>query len=236
MRLFRHDTVAAAERGAVVAIGNFDGVHLGHQAVIGEAGRIAGAAAMPHAVLTFEPHPRRVFRPNDPPFRLTPFRAKSRHLEALGVDLLFTLHFDLAFAAKSAEDFIETVLVRNLGVRHAVVGYDFVFGHQRHGTPALLQARGAAASGRSRAASNPAMRAAAPSASRPPTSCSTTTCGRPPASMPCVRASRRAGARSGMTPSPISATAQPLGAAIYASRRTCSISTATFTAGTFASP
>src|SRR5260370_16907728 len=107
MRLFRHDTVAAAERGAVVAIGNFDGVHLGHQAVIGEAGRIAGAAAMPHAVLTFEPHPRRVFRPNDPPFRLTPFRAKSRHLDPLAVDLLFTLHFYLASAPTHPNDFIQ---------------------------------------------------------------------------------------------------------------------------------
>src|SRR5690348_3806469 len=143
MRIFRHDTVAAAERGAVVAIGNFDGVHLGHQAVIGEAGRIARAGGLPHAVLTFEPHPRRVFRPDDPPFRLTPFRAKSRHIEALGVDLLFTLHFDLAFARRSAAGFIEGVLVGNLGVRHAVVGYDFVFGHRRGGTPASLQARGA---------------------------------------------------------------------------------------------
>ena len=143
MRIFRHDTVAAAERGAVVAIGNFDGVHLGHQAVIGEAGRIAQAGGAPHAVLTFEPHPRRVLRPDTPPFRLTPFRAKSRHIEALGVDLLFTLHFDPAFAQRSAADFIDSVLVRNLGVRHAVVGYDFVFGHQRGGTPALLQARGA---------------------------------------------------------------------------------------------
>ena len=143
MRIFRHDTVAAAERGAVVAIGNFDGVHLGHQAVIGEAGRIARAQGLPHAVLTFEPHPRRLFRPGDPPFRLTPFRAKSRHIEALGVDLLFTLHFDLAFSQRSAADFIETVLVRNLGVRHAVVGYDFVFGRRRGGSPALLEARGA---------------------------------------------------------------------------------------------
>ncbi|HEX6840991.1 MAG TPA: riboflavin biosynthesis protein RibF, partial [Stellaceae bacterium] len=143
MRIFRHDTVAAAERGAVVAIGNFDGVHLGHQAVIGEAGRIARGEGLPHAVLTFEPHPRRVFHPDDPPFRLTPFRAKSRHIEALGVDLLFTLHFDPAFARRSAADFIEGVLVGNLGVRHAVVGYDFVFGHHRGGTPASLQARGA---------------------------------------------------------------------------------------------
>ncbi len=143
MRIFRHDRVGAADRGAVVAIGNFDGVHLGHQAVIGEAGRLARALGAPHAVLTFEPHPRQVFRPHDPPFRLTPFRVKSRRIEALGVDLLFTLHFDLAFAARSAEDFVETVLLKGLGARHVVVGYDFVFGHQRRGTPALLEERGA---------------------------------------------------------------------------------------------
>ena len=144
MRIFRHDRVDQGDRGAVVAIGNFDGVHRGHEAVIGTAGRLARAAGASHAVLTFEPHPRRVFRPDDPPFRLTPFRAKSRRLEALGVDLLFTLHFDSAFAAQSAEDFIETVLVRHLGVRHAVVGYDFVFGQGRRGTAALLRERGAA--------------------------------------------------------------------------------------------
>lgn len=144
MRIFRHDRVEAADRGAVLAIGNFDGVHRGHEAVIGTAGRLARAAGAPHAVLTFEPHPRRVLRPDDPPFRLTPFRAKSRRLAALGVDLLFTVHFDAGFAARSAEDFIDTVLVRHLGVRHAVVGYDFVFGHGRRGTAALLRERGAA--------------------------------------------------------------------------------------------
>ena len=117
MRIFRHDKVAAADRGAVVAIGNFDGVHLGHQRVIGIARERARALAAPHAVLTFEPHPRSVFRPGDPPFRLTPFRVKSRRLEALGVDLLFTLHFDLAFAAKSAEAFIAEVLVEGIGAR-----------------------------------------------------------------------------------------------------------------------
>lgn len=143
MRIFRHDRVGAADRGAVVAIGNFDGVHLGHQAVIGAAGRIARAEGAPHAVLTFEPHPRHVFRPDDPPFRLTPFRVKSRRIETLGVDLLFTLHFDLAFAAKSAEDFIATVLLDGLGLRHVVVGYDFVFGNKRRGNPALLVEQGA---------------------------------------------------------------------------------------------
>ncbi|HZB93660.1 MAG TPA: bifunctional riboflavin kinase/FAD synthetase [Stellaceae bacterium] len=145
MRIFRHDRVAAGDRGAVVAIGNFDGVHLGHQRVIGEAGAIAGRLGAPHAVLTFEPHPRRVFRPQDPPFRLTPFRPKARRIEALGVDLLFTLHFDLDFARRSAEEFIAGVLVQGLGARHVVVGYDFVFGHGRRGNPALLAERGAAA-------------------------------------------------------------------------------------------
>ncbi len=144
MRIFRHDKIEARHRGAVVAIGNFDGVHRGHEAVIGTAGYLARAAGAPHAVLTFEPHPRRFFRPDDPPFRLTPFRAKSRRVEALGVDLLFTLHFDASFAAQTAEDFVDTVLARNLGVRHVVVGYDFVFGHGRRGTPALLRERGAA--------------------------------------------------------------------------------------------
>ncbi len=144
MRIFRHDKVATADRGAVVAIGNFDGVHLGHQRVIGIARERARALAAPRAVLTFEPHPRSVFRPGDPPFRLIPFRVKSRRLEALGVDLLFTLHFDLAFAAKSAEAFIAEVLVEGIGAREVVAGYDFVFGHERRGDAALLRERGQA--------------------------------------------------------------------------------------------
>ncbi len=145
MRIFRHDTVGAGDRGSIVAIGNFDGIHLGHQAVIGKAGELARAAGGPQAVLTFEPHPRQVFQPGAAPFRLTPFRVKARYIEALGVDLLFTLHFDLAFAQQSAEDFIAKVLVEGLGLRHAVVGYDFVFGHDRRGNAALLQEKGAAA-------------------------------------------------------------------------------------------
>ena len=138
MRIFRHDNVAAADRGAVVAIGNFDGVHLGHRQVIERAGAIAKATPAPHAVLTFEPHPRSVLHPDGPPFRLTPFRAKSRLIEALGVDLLFTLHFDDAFAKRSAFDFVARVLWERLGACHVVVGYDFVFGHNRRGSPTLL--------------------------------------------------------------------------------------------------
>jgi riboflavin kinase / FMN adenylyltransferase len=142
MRIFRHDNVGAADRGAVLAIGNFDGVHLGHRQVIERAAVLAKAASAPHAVLTFEPHPRSVLHPDAPPFRLTPFRAKARLIEALGVDLLFTLHFDEAFAQRSAADFVERVLVEGVAARHVVVGYDFVFGHNRRGTPALLAEEG----------------------------------------------------------------------------------------------
>jgi riboflavin kinase/FMN adenylyltransferase len=142
MRVFRHTSASDDARGAVVAAGNFDGVHLGHQAVLGEAKALAKSLGAPFAVLTFEPHPRAVFQPGLPPFRLTPFRAKSLVLEALGVDLLFTLHFDLAFAQKTAEEFVAEILVAGLGVKAVVVGYDFVFGNKRRGTPELLKAEG----------------------------------------------------------------------------------------------
>src|SRR5579862_56039 len=142
MHVFRHTSASGADRGAVVAIGNFDGVHLGHQHVIAAAKKTAAAAAAPFAVLTFEPHPRSVFQPGAPPFRLTPFRAKSLALESLGVELLFTLHFDLDFAKRSAEEFVTEILLAGLGARAVVVGYDFVFGHGRRGTAALLQEEG----------------------------------------------------------------------------------------------
>lgn len=132
----------ATARGAVVAIGNFDGVHLGHQAVIATAGGIARASGAPQAVLSFEPHPRSFFQPAAPPFRLTPFRAKAELLRRLGVDVLFSLRFDRRMVQRSADDFVRGVLVGGLGIRHAVVGYDFVFGHGRKGTAALLTRMG----------------------------------------------------------------------------------------------
>ncbi|MBP2228120.1 riboflavin kinase/FMN adenylyltransferase [Azospirillum agricola] len=145
MRLYRHTTdLPAGERGAVVALGNFDGVHRGHQTVIGTAQRLAAELGAPSAVLTFEPHPRSVFRPDDPPFRLTPFRVKARHIEALGVDQLIVCHFDDGLLHKTAEAFVEEVLVAGLGVRHVVCGYDFLFGHRRGGTPAFLLEAGRA--------------------------------------------------------------------------------------------
>ena len=139
MRIYRHFTELPDDaRGAAVAVGNFDGVHRGHQAVIGEAGRIARDHGLPWAVLSFEPHPRSLFRPDDPPYRLTPFRIKTRHVEALGVDEMVVLHFDAALAALTAEDFVQQVLVEGLGARHVVAGYDFVFGKGRGGDCDLL--------------------------------------------------------------------------------------------------
>jgi riboflavin kinase/FMN adenylyltransferase len=96
-------------------------------------------------VLTFEPHPRRFFRPDSPPFLLTRMRTKLRVLEGLGVELVYLLRFDARLAAVGAEEFVDRLLVGGLGLAHAVVGYDFVFGHARRGTPELLRARLAAA-------------------------------------------------------------------------------------------
>ncbi|OAN52373.1 riboflavin biosynthesis protein RibF [Paramagnetospirillum marisnigri] len=140
MRLVRHCGEFKLEhRGCVVALGNFDGVHLGHQAVILTARAIAEKAGVAHGVMTFEPHPRTVFHPDQPPFRLTPFRVKSRLIEALGVDLLFQQHFDAGFAGITAQQFIDEQLVQCLGASHVVVGYDYVFGKGRQGTGAFLQ-------------------------------------------------------------------------------------------------
>ncbi|ALG69773.1 riboflavin kinase [Azospirillum thiophilum] len=145
MRLYRHTAdLPAEERGAVVALGNFDGVHRGHQTVIGTAQRIAAELGAPSAVVTFEPHPRSVFRPDDPPFRLTPFRVKTRHVEALGVDQLIVCHFDEGLRHKTAQAFVDEVLLAGLGVRHVVCGYDFLFGHKRSGDPAFLSRAGRA--------------------------------------------------------------------------------------------
>ncbi len=139
MRIFRHfHDLPPEARGAAVAIGNFDGLHRGHRAVIDEAGHIARAAGMPWAVLTFEPHPRAFFNPETEPFRLTPLRIKVRHIEALGVDCMIVLRFDGDFSRLAAETFVADVLVKGLEARHVVSGYDFVFGHRRAGNTELL--------------------------------------------------------------------------------------------------
>ncbi|MBT4769363.1 MAG: bifunctional riboflavin kinase/FAD synthetase [Rhodospirillaceae bacterium] len=139
MRIFRHFTdLPPKARHCVVALGNFDGVHHGHQHVIRTAGSIAHDLGAPHTVMTFEPHPRLLFNPDHPPFRLTSLRTKAHCIESLGVDSLFVLHFDRAFSSLSAEDFISQILCDALAVRHVVTGYDFVFGHGRKGNPDLL--------------------------------------------------------------------------------------------------
>jgi riboflavin kinase/FMN adenylyltransferase len=146
MRLFRHHSEIPVEaRGAVIALGNFDGLHLGHQRVIGEALRLAGELEAPSGVLTFEPHPRAYFRPDQPAFRLTPFRIKLRQLDAFGIDYLYLLSFDRAMAERSAEAFIVEVLGEGLEPTHVVVGYDFVFGKGRSGDSRLLGDLGRAA-------------------------------------------------------------------------------------------
>lgn len=139
MRLF-HDfrTLPEELRGGVVAIGNFDGIHLGHREVIGEAGRIAAADGLPWAVMTFEPHPRRLFQPDAPPFRLTPAPVKQRLIAALGPDALIVVPFTPEFSRLPARAFVESVLVNGLAARHVVCGHDFAFGHGRRGTPEML--------------------------------------------------------------------------------------------------
>ena len=145
MRLYRHETDLPSDaRGAVLTLGNFDGVHLGHQAVIAEALRIARASDRPLGVLTFEPHTKAFFRPDMPPFRLTPLRVKLHALEALGVDYVVALAFDESLAAVSAEAFAADVLARGLGISHAVAGGNFRYGHKHAGTMETLAAAGLA--------------------------------------------------------------------------------------------
>ena len=126
----------------VVVLGNFDGVHRGHQAVIGCGADLANQAGIPLVVLTFEPHPRSYFRPHDAPFRLTPFQNKAHHIEALGVDALIALTFGESLSNLGGEEFIKQVIVRGLGAKHVVVGQDFRFGRQRSGDTALLETLG----------------------------------------------------------------------------------------------
>ncbi len=129
-------------RGGVIAIGNFDGVHRGHRAVLDRALELAEARGVPALVLTFEPHPRSVFRPDTPVFRLTPAPLKARILEAIGFRSVIEYPFDREFSQRSAEEFIQSILVDWLGASAVVTGFDFHFGKGREGGPAFLMAAG----------------------------------------------------------------------------------------------
>lgn len=134
------DTQFVAEdlKGASVAIGNFDGVHLGHQYILDLAKR----DNLPLGVLTFEPHPREVFAPNAPPFRLMSAAARANRLEKLGIERLYELHFTKALAQLEPEAFVKEILVDGIGVKHVVVGADFCFGKNRTGNLDVLKAFG----------------------------------------------------------------------------------------------
>jgi riboflavin kinase/FMN adenylyltransferase len=141
-RLSSLDDLPANLRGAYVAIGNFDGLHRGHQTIIAALRARAEAVGVPAIMLTFEPHPRDVFAPAPFMFRLTHGDAKARLAEALGLDGIIILPFDHAFSQTEAEDFVETILVNQLGVRGVITGSDFHFGRQRRGTPLFLKGEG----------------------------------------------------------------------------------------------
>ena len=126
-------------QGAVLAIGNFDGVHIGHQQVIGDARALAEAKNAPLGVMLFDPHPQQFFVPDAPPFRLTRLVTRAALLADLGVDFTLALRFDAAMAACDAEDFIADILVGKLNVAAVCVGYDFCFGKGRKGNFTMLR-------------------------------------------------------------------------------------------------
>ncbi len=136
------NSISAEDKGAVIAIGNFDGVHRGHQALLNKAKAIAQDKAAPLGVLTFEPHPKRLFRPDDAPSRLTPRALKIWRMEEENIDALISLNFDWDFASQSAEEFIQRILIDALDACHVVVGDDFRFGQLRKGDAGSIEKAG----------------------------------------------------------------------------------------------
>ncbi|MGL4495855.1 MAG: bifunctional riboflavin kinase/FAD synthetase, partial [Beijerinckiaceae bacterium] len=143
--LILHDpeTLPGIVAHPVLAIGNFDGVHRGHQAVIARTRALAKSMGRPAGIMTFEPHPISLFRPDDPPFRLTPPPLKEEFLAVTGLDLVIVMTFDSAFAGTDARAFEDDLLHRRLAVSAVIAGHDFHYGNRRGGSPATLQAAGA---------------------------------------------------------------------------------------------
>lgn len=143
-RLHATERMPDALRGGVVALGNFDGFHLGHQAVAGEAIRQARLAGKPAIIATFDPHPVRFFAPQIPFFRLTTLDQRQRLFEAAGADAMLVFDFDAELAGTTAGDFIVKLLVERLGVSGVITGEDFTFGNRRGGNIDVLRELGAA--------------------------------------------------------------------------------------------
>ncbi|MEL7730030.1 bifunctional riboflavin kinase/FAD synthetase [Citromicrobium bathyomarinum] len=144
MRWLDHrEPVTAPLRGAIVALGNFDGFHKGHQAVAGEAIRWAREEERPVIVATFDPHPVQFFKPETPPFRLTSLEQRHELYLAFGATAMLVFHFDAELAGTSAEDFIEQILVERFGAHGVLTGEDFTFGKGAKGNAALLKEHGA---------------------------------------------------------------------------------------------
>lgn len=129
-------------RGASVALGNFDGVHRGHQQVIAQAAKAALSGRTPLGVVSFDPHPRRLFRPTEPAFKLMTHAQQARALAGLGVDVFYLLPFDFEMASYGDREFVEKVLVEGLGVKHVAVGFDISFGRGRTGSAELMKTYG----------------------------------------------------------------------------------------------
>ena len=143
MRLDHRDPVPDALRGAILALGNFDGFHLGHQAVVGEAIAWARAEGRPAIVATFDPHPVRHFVPDAAPFRLTTLDQREEQFAAAGADAMLVFHFDGELAGTTASDFVCKLLSERIGAGGVVTGEDFTFGKARGGNIAVLRAEGA---------------------------------------------------------------------------------------------
>ena len=131
--------IAKENLGAVIALGNFDGLHLGHQSVIGKTVALAKQSSKPAAILTFEPHPRRVFKPSLPPLRIIPFTEKAHRVKEMGIDFMRVIRFTNEFAKNSAEEFIKNIVCKQLQASHIVTGDDFVFGNNREGNSSSLR-------------------------------------------------------------------------------------------------
>jgi len=143
IRLDSRQPIPEALRGAIIALGNFDGFHLGHQAVVGEALRWARAEGRPAIVATFDPHPVEFFAPGSPAFRLSTLEQREEWFAQARADAMLVFAFDAAMAASSAHDWVYDVLGRQLGAAGVVTGEDFTFGKGRSGSVATLREMGA---------------------------------------------------------------------------------------------